>query len=61
MIKWSDKAKKLGKNRADSYSKYYIPNEELIYGSFGYWAFFPGNFGVKDVGQNSGKTSRNKL
>ena len=57
IVKTGDEAKKLGEARIDGNGKKDIPDEKLIDTNFARIAFFPGDFGVEDVGENGSKSA----
>lgn len=60
MVKWGNETEKLREARVYGYGKNDIPNEKLINSSLGDFALFPGNFGMKNVGENSGSCGGNE-
>ena len=57
-VNWSDKTEKPSEKRADGDGSDTIPEEKHYYATFGDGAFFPGDFGMEDVGENGGESVR---
>ena len=53
-VEWSQKAEELGEPRTNGNSEEGVPDEKSDNGVFGDVAFFPGDFGMGDVGDNGG-------
>ena len=60
MVEGSDETEKLSKNWANKDRKDDVPNEKSINRGFSNRTLFPGDFGVKDVGDDSGDGGRDK-
>lgn len=58
-VKRGKKTEKLGEPRADGYGEEDVPNEKADNRMFGDIAFFPGDFGMGNVGNNDGDSSGN--
>lgn len=59
LINWSDETEKPGEKWADGESGDAIPEKEHDDAALGDGTFFPGDFGMKNVGKNSGESVRN--
>lgn len=55
-VKWRDVAKKPSKKWADGDGGDAVPNEEHNNTAFSDGTFFPGNFGMKNIGENGGES-----
>ena len=58
-VNMSDEAKEPSKEWANNKTGDSVPDEKHQNAMVGDGALFPGNFGMKDIGQNSGKGVRN--
>lgn len=54
IVKWSDESEKPSKEGADNNGAKGVPDEKFINARFAGTTFFPGDFGMEDVGKNSG-------
>ena len=59
-VEWGQMTKKLSEPRTNGDSKEGIPDEESDDGVFGDVAFFPGDFGMRDVGDDGGDDGGDK-
>ena len=59
-INRSEEAEELSESGADRKSKKQVPNEKFVDGGFGDVTFFPGDFGMHEISDNSGDKSRNE-
>lgn len=59
-VEWSQMTKKLSEPRTNGDGEESVPDEESDDGVFGDVAFFPGDFGMRDVGDDGGDGGRNK-
>lgn len=59
-VERSQKTEELGEPGANSNGEEGVPNEKSDDGVFGDFAFFPGDFGMGNVGDNGGDDSRDK-
>ena len=54
-VKWRDEAEEPSEERADGNGGDTIPDEEHNNTAFGDGAFFPGDFGMENIGENGGE------
>ena len=58
-VDWSNKTKEPGKKWTDGNGGETVPEKEHNDTTFGNMAFFPGDFGVKNIGENGSKSIGN--
>lgn len=59
IVNWGEVAKKLSEGGTDG-NKKSVPDEKFDDGEFGNFAFFPGNFGVEEISDDSSNRGGNK-
>ena len=60
IVERSDDGKNPGEERTDEDSTNSVPDKEFNDAGFAWVAFFPSDFGVENIGENSGSSSGNQ-